>query len=74
MTIPCLKLQDFLLPDIPLIPLFVTSLAQGSPLALAFFGSDKEDPVDRTKQILREADAVFFDVDSPLAKQGWQLC
>ena len=39
---------------------------EGSPLAAwAFFGSDNgEDPVDRTKRLLREADAVFFDVDS----------
>ena len=41
-------------------------VCQGSPLAAwAFFGSDNgEDPVDRTKRLLREADAVFFDVDS----------
>ncbi len=48
------------------VALFFYSLCfcQGSPLAFAFFGSDKEDPVDRTKRLLREADAVFFDVDS----------
>ena len=35
---------------------------QGSPLA--FFFESKEDPVERTKRLLKETDAVFFDVDS----------
>lgn len=48
----------------PLAALWHLWAPEGSPLALAFLGSDKEDPVDRTKRILREADAVFFDVDS----------
>eukprot|EP00438_Fugacium_kawagutii_P031915 Skav218979 [mRNA] locus=scaffold1532:357566:369024:+ [translate_table: standard] len=48
----------------PLVVLGHILAPEGSALALAFFGSKDEDPVDRTKQILREADAVFFDVDS----------
>ncbi|CAK8990192.1 Phosphoserine phosphatase (PSP) (PSPase) (O-phosphoserine phosphohydrolase) [Durusdinium trenchii] len=37
-------------------------MPEGSPLA--FFFESKEDPVERTKRLLKETDAVFFDVDS----------
>ena len=40
-------------------------IPQGSPLSsVAFSKPNSEDPVDRAKRLLREADAVFFDVDS----------
>ena len=41
---------------------------KGSPLSpVAFSKPDSEDPVERAKRLLREADAVFFDVDSSSA-------
>ena len=41
----------------------LNSLSSSAPKGFAFFES-KEEPVERTKRLLLQADAVFFDVDS----------
>ena len=57
----------------PLKPLFSRSLIDFRSIVdgkenFAFFES-KEEPVERTKRLLLQADAVFFDVDSAMSMQ-----